>query len=97
MFEDYSPEELSIRAMKLANDYMELDHMDGEGCIQYVREFINVLSTITPEGFKEEDGAITVALNALIYVKVFELALEKGYYYASKKTKAIEALKNAFN
>lgn len=97
MSKDYFPEELTIRAHELAKEYIQKDFMDGEACAEFVREFISRIAVMAPRAVSEDIHPIEVALNALVFAKVFELALLKGYGYAAKKVQAIESLKNAFD
>lgn len=87
--------EIQKEAERMAGLYMEQPHMDDDGAVAYVREFISLLAPVMEEETLQDP--LRLALNALTHIEVFKRCFVKGYEYADKKSRAIESLKNALD
>ena len=72
-----------------------LDDMDGEACVDMVRQFCVVMASWQPSIKESLDDPFGIGLHCLATAQLFKLAFAKGYGHTSNRLDAIESIKKA--
>lgn len=73
-----------------------LEGMDGEECVDMVRQFCMVMADWQPNIKENLDDPVLLGLHCLAAAQLFRLAFVKGYTSTSKRIDAQNAIKKAF-
>jgi len=73
-----------------------LEDMDGEECVDMVRQFCSVMADWQPNIKENLDDPMMLGLHCLAAAELFKLAFVKGYAATSKRIDAQNAIKKAF-
>jgi len=73
-----------------------LADMDGEECVDMVRQFCMVMADWQPNIRENLDDPVMLGLHCLTAAELFRLAFVKGYTTTSKRIDAQNAIKKAF-
>ena len=87
-----------VRALiEYADDIAEamLDDMDGEECVDMVRQFCVVMASWQPSIKENMDDPLALGLRCLAAAQLFKLAFVKGYGHTSNRFDAVESIKKA--
>lgn len=69
--------------------------MDGEECVNMVRNFCEVMADWQPNIKSLLDDPVMLGIHCLTVAELFKLAFVKGYGHTSDRLDAVEALKKA--
>ena len=73
-----------------------LKDMDGEECVDMVRQFCVVMADWQPNIKENLDDPVMLGLHCLAAAELFRLAFVKGYTTTSRRIDAQNAIKKAF-
>jgi len=73
-----------------------LEDMDGEECVDMVRQFCVVMADWQPNIKENLEDPVMLGLHCLAAAELFRLAFVKGYTNTSKRIDAQNAIKKAF-
>lgn len=73
-----------------------LADMEGEECVDMVRQFCLVMAEWQPNIKENLDDPVLLGLHCLAAAELFRLAFVKGYTNTSKRIDAQNAIKKAF-
>jgi len=93
----YTPKQEARDLVEYADNLAELTlgNMEGEECVEMVREFCAVMADWQPHIRQNVDDPVALGLHCLAVAQVFRLAFVKGYTSTSKRIDAQNAIKKA--